>query len=161
MEIPLLFFGSVFVLLEELILFAEFEDEGIEFLIINFDSFEFEDLGLESVDDVVFLIALGLGDVMGTCGSFGVVEVFAVHPRIILKFIIFLSAQPTFKYHIVSTFNGSIFTTHHIFMNQTNLGECQPEQQVGSFMKSSQSMVSLPQQLQYFLRSWKTGAPLW
>ena len=63
-------------------------------MIVNFDSFEFEDLGLKGVDNVVFLIALGLGDVMGTCGSFGVVEVFAVHPRIILKFIIFYLHQP-------------------------------------------------------------------
>ena len=99
----MLFFGSVLVLLEELVLFAEFEDEGIEFLIVNFDSFELEDLALEGVDDVVFLIALGLGDVVGSCGCFGVVEVFAVHPRIILKFIIFYQYNLHLNIIVVST----------------------------------------------------------
>ena len=72
-------------------------------MIVNFDSFELEDLALEGVDDVVFLIALGLGDVVGSCGCFCVVEVFAVHPRIILKFIIFYQYNLHLNIIVVST----------------------------------------------------------
>lgn len=59
-EVPLFFFGSIFVLLEKLILFSEFEDEGIEFLVIHFYSFELEDLVFERIDEDIFLITFCL-----------------------------------------------------------------------------------------------------
>ena len=72
-------FGPVLVLLQQLVLFSEFEDEGIELLVVDFDAFEFEDLGFELVDNDVLLVIFCLRQLVGPDGCLCVVEVFAVH----------------------------------------------------------------------------------
>lgn len=75
----LLLFSTILILRKELILLSELEDKGVEFLIVNLDSFEVEDLSLERVDDDVFLIIFFTSQVVGPDSSFSVVKVFAVH----------------------------------------------------------------------------------
>ena len=42
-------------------------------MVIKLDPFQVEDLSLEGVDQNVFLFVLGLGEVVGPDGSFGIV----------------------------------------------------------------------------------------
>ena len=79
MNVPLFLLGPILILLKQLVLLAELVDEAIEFLIIYFYSFEFEDLVFERVDDDFFLVAFCLSEVVGSVGSLSVVQVFAVH----------------------------------------------------------------------------------
>ena len=67
------FLSPVFVLLQEFILLSKLEDESIQFLIVNFNPFEIEDLAFERVDEDVLVIALNLSDLIGSDSGFCVV----------------------------------------------------------------------------------------
>ena len=56
-------------------------------MVIDFNTLELEDLGLELVDDNVLLVVLNLCQLICSDGGLSVVQVFAVHAPIILKFI--------------------------------------------------------------------------
>jgi hypothetical protein len=56
-------------------------------LVVDFNAFELEDFSLELVDDDVLLVVLDLRQLISPNGGLSVVQVFAVHAPIILKFI--------------------------------------------------------------------------
>lgn len=56
-------------------------------MVIDFNAFELEDFSLELIDDDVLLVVLDLCQLVGPDGCLSVVQVFAVHAPIILKFI--------------------------------------------------------------------------
>lgn len=149
--LPLLLLGSILILLQQLILLPKFEDEGIEFLVIDLHTFELKHLSLELVDDDVLLVVLRLCKLVGPDRCLRVIQILAVH--LILNFIkVRNNNLLLFRYFLsIKSTLVSVLFMHY----QTTFGECQPTQQAGSFMNSSQSWVYFPQQFQYFLRSWK------
>lgn len=51
----------------------------MQFLVVDFYPFKVKNLALEGVDEDVLLVVLFSGQVVGSDGSFSVVEVLAVH----------------------------------------------------------------------------------